>query len=162
SLSLCAEKKEEEPAKPEEYYHYHLAGVVVHMGTANSGHYYSYIRPRDGGGEWLEFNDTVVSTFDLEDMEAECFGGEENSQHSTSYQRSQHAQQSQYSSVGNGSGSSSSSSSAWRRERTRNAFMLVYDRVMPEQQQGEPGAGEARVPAVFMRQIHRENLEFWR
>lgn len=35
------------------------------MGTANSGHYYSYIRPRDGGGEWLEFNDTVVSTFDI-------------------------------------------------------------------------------------------------
>lgn len=57
---------DEKEGMPEEYYLYHLAGVVVHMGTANSGHYYSYIRPRDGGGEWLEFNDTIVSTFDIE------------------------------------------------------------------------------------------------
>ncbi|CAN0422563.1 unnamed protein product, partial [Hapterophycus canaliculatus] len=121
--------------KPEDYYHYHLAGVVVHMGTANSGHYYSYIRPRDGGGEWLEFNDTVVSAFDVEvyprDMAAECFGGEENSKHGTYPRSGQSPQQTQYSSgVGNGAGSSSAS--AWKRERTRNAFMLVYDRKMPQ------------------------------
>eukprot|EP00903_Cladosiphon_okamuranus_P019913 g18301.t2 len=108
----------EREAKPEEYFHYHLAGVVVHMGTANSGHYYSYIRPRDGGGEWLEFNDTVVSTFDVKDMEAECFGGKEGA-HANA-----HLLQ---------------SSSSWKRERTRNAFMLVYDRVMP-QQHAEPTA----------------------
>ncbi len=61
-------------------------------------------------------------------MEAECFGGEENSQHS----------QQQYSTIGNGP-SASSSSTAWKRERTRNAFMLVYDRVLL-QQQGKPAA----------------------
>ena len=59
-------------------------------------------------------------------MEAECFGGEE----SASGNANAHQQ----------------SSASWRRERTRNAFMLVYDRVMPQQQQpqqqhGEPTAG---------------------
>lgn len=39
--------------------------MVVHIGTANSGHYYSFIRPRDGAGEWLELNDTIVSEFDV-------------------------------------------------------------------------------------------------
>jgi hypothetical protein len=31
---------------PKEYYEYELVGVVVHMGTADSGHYYSLIRER--------------------------------------------------------------------------------------------------------------------
>ncbi|CAN0456448.1 unnamed protein product, partial [Scytosiphon promiscuus] len=32
---------------PDAYYEYKLAGVLVHMGTADSGHYYSYIKKRD-------------------------------------------------------------------------------------------------------------------
>lgn len=28
---------------PQEYYEYKLAGVVVHIGTADYGHYFSYI-----------------------------------------------------------------------------------------------------------------------
>ena len=35
-------------------YTYRLGGVVVHRGGANSGHYYSYIRTRDGGGHFSE------------------------------------------------------------------------------------------------------------
>ena len=39
-----------------EYYEYKLKGVVVHTGTADFGHYYSYIQVREG--EWYEFNDS--------------------------------------------------------------------------------------------------------
>lgn len=34
-------------AYPDSYYEYKLAGVLVHSGTADSGHYYSYIKRRD-------------------------------------------------------------------------------------------------------------------
>lgn len=34
--------------RPDAYYQYDLVGVVVHSGTAFAGHYYSYIKERDG------------------------------------------------------------------------------------------------------------------
>ena len=45
------------------------------QGTANSGHYYSFIKERDGGGKWLEANDTNMLPFDPDDIPRECFGG---------------------------------------------------------------------------------------
>jgi len=60
---------------PDQYYSYSLRGVVVHMGEANSGHYYSFIKDTRTN-EWYEFNDTVVTSFDPNDMDEKAFGGE--------------------------------------------------------------------------------------
>jgi len=47
------------------------------MGSANAGHYLSYIDVERGAWQekWLEFNDTNVEEFDFkENMEKKCFG----------------------------------------------------------------------------------------
>ncbi|KAG2508687.1 hypothetical protein JM18_008733 [Phytophthora kernoviae] len=58
---------------------YDLVGVVVHSGTSDTGHYYSFIKDRRETKDqrWLEFNDEVVREFDVDTMGDECFGGEE-------------------------------------------------------------------------------------
>ncbi|KAF3938205.1 hypothetical protein ABW19_dt0203147 [Dactylella cylindrospora] len=59
---------------------FELVGVLVHSGTAETGHYYSYIKDRagkqlDGMPLWFEFNDAEVSTFDPSTIPSNCFGG---------------------------------------------------------------------------------------
>lgn len=61
---------------------FELVGVLVHAGTAESGHYYSYIRERptsSNDGSWFEFNDDVVTPWQPSKLEACCFGGIEGS-----------------------------------------------------------------------------------
>ena len=53
---------------------YKLKGVVVHMGNADWGHYYSLIKKDE---DWLEFNDQLVTKFDINNLPNETFGGEE-------------------------------------------------------------------------------------
>ena len=72
----------EEPytEKPREYYEYELVGVIVHVGSADSGHYYSFIqteRSSDGQptGKWLEFNDSSVTPWDYSQAEEAWYGG---------------------------------------------------------------------------------------
>lgn len=56
--------------------HYKLAGVVVHIGAAEFGHYFSYINvDRQGNEKWLEFNDSKVKEFNVKNLESESFGG---------------------------------------------------------------------------------------
>ena len=63
--------------EPDEF---ELVGVLVHTGTAESGHYYSYIRDRfspDDTPSWFEFNDSEVSLFDPSTIPENCYGGSE-------------------------------------------------------------------------------------
>jgi len=66
-----------DPEKDSNYW-YNLIGVVVHTGTAEGGHYYSFIRNRSDPqqDQWFLFNDAEVKPFDPSQIASECFGGE--------------------------------------------------------------------------------------
>ena len=51
----------------------------MHSGTADSGHYYSFIKDREQreANKWYEMNDHIVRDFDPNDIPSECFGGED-------------------------------------------------------------------------------------
>ncbi|KIY00474.1 uncharacterized protein Z520_04159 [Fonsecaea multimorphosa CBS 102226] len=59
--------------------YFQLTGVIVHSGTADSGHYYSFIRQRPSAKpvheSWVQFNDQDVGVFDTNQMRDNCFGG---------------------------------------------------------------------------------------
>lgn len=73
-----AKARKQKTLKDESYYEYQLVGVLVHSGSADAGHYYSFIkdRSRTSKNRWLEFNDTYVREFDVKNLGTECFGGE--------------------------------------------------------------------------------------
>ncbi|KAJ6263233.1 Ubiquitin carboxyl-terminal hydrolase [Drechslerella dactyloides] len=73
----AANQSPEDTPKTDEF---ELVGVLVHSGTAETGHYYSYIKDRegkfaDGMPLWFEFNDSEVTTFDPSTIPSSCFGG---------------------------------------------------------------------------------------
>ena len=88
-------EREEETREPDrdDCFEYKLVGVNVHSGTANMGHYWSYINTNRGTDEkegdtnwiktendpWMEFNDSRVSDWDFKDIEKQCFGNDPNS-----------------------------------------------------------------------------------
>ena len=81
SVMLPVPQKPEEAGLsfPQEYYQYRLKGVVLHLGTVESGHYTSLICDKTWGedAKWYEFNDGKVSEFRVERMPEEAFGGQE-------------------------------------------------------------------------------------
>ena len=75
--------------KKKDYYKYELKGINIHTGNANGGHYISLIDiKRSGNGNtmyrlksdekpnWVTFNDSILSEFDINNIPVECFGGE--------------------------------------------------------------------------------------
>jgi ubiquitin carboxyl-terminal hydrolase 9/24 len=68
------------PKTPQQYYDYNLKGMVIHMGTAEQGHYYSFIQDRESPhAPWFEFNDSLVTPFDPAEIPLEAYGGEDES-----------------------------------------------------------------------------------
>jgi len=68
------------PGQPAGYYQYELAGILVHAGGPDSGHYFSFIRERVArdarvGRAWYEFNDNVVWPYAPDRIPHDCFGG---------------------------------------------------------------------------------------
>ena len=123
-------KKEEIYFRSDEYYNYYLVGVVVHVGSADSGHYYSYINTiRDGEGNisyfnpndnnvnfsWLEFNDSSISKFDISKLEEETFGGNYNNDNNSNNTHNFNGRNNVFN---------------WRREKCKNAYLLVYERLV--------------------------------
>ncbi|KAF2277934.1 uncharacterized protein EI97DRAFT_441220 [Westerdykella ornata] len=68
-----------DPSKPRKEDIFELSGVLVHYGTADNGHYFSYIRerpcPSGGTSNWFEFNDRDVGRFEPADIPKQAFGG---------------------------------------------------------------------------------------
>ena len=121
-----AELGGDEATDEDEHCKYELRGVVIHTGSAQGGHYYSYSRGdefvrRDTDSEapppWFEFNDLIVKPFDAaNDLETEAFGGKEQLQRYANSNRP----------------------GTVAMDRIRSAFMLVYRRKQPSSSPPDP------------------------
>lgn len=118
------------------YYLYELVGVLVHSGSADSGHYYSIIKDREQNA-WFKFDDKYVEKFDLSNLKDECFGGE--SLHNWNYDG-----------VSFG--------------KTRNAYMLIYQRTtlveVVCEDKVEPGLIFVNPSERIRQGVKKENKEF--
>ncbi len=118
--------------KEDSYYEYELVGVVVHTGTADAGHYYSYInvnregkdeemilvkRNNEDVGKWVEFNDSMIRSFSINNLEEECYGGvQHNISNYTAIEGPENT------------GWESRPSQYEEKENIKSAYMLLYER----------------------------------
>ena len=111
--------------------------LQVHSGTAQSGHYYSFVKDRSDGpsaGSWFRFDDTRVTPFDPDDIEAECFGG-------VTQKRVRQGQREWFEDV----------------PICKNAFLLFYERDAPFDP--NPPASSVKVPPTPKRPAGRRGSD---
>lgn len=80
-LSEIEEDQIRIPKRMDTYYQYHLVGIIVHTGTSEGGHYYSFVKERkplseNSSPKWYRYDDTKVTPFDPAHIPSEAFGGE--------------------------------------------------------------------------------------
>lgn len=51
---------------------YTLRGTIIHSGTSEAGHYYSFIKQKE---KWFKFNDEIIEEVDYSKVEEEAYGG---------------------------------------------------------------------------------------
>jgi len=115
--------------KTDDYYEYYLVGVIIHDGSAEAGHYYSYINSQRGGDKdqsfsgnttesWLKFNDSYISKYNFESgLESDCFGGKYGNSSDDCPVIFMNNNMSFYGGFGRNSG-----------EKSHSAYLLVYER----------------------------------
>uniref|UniRef100_A0A3P9L1X7 Ubiquitin carboxyl-terminal hydrolase 34 n=1 Tax=Oryzias latipes TaxID=8090 RepID=A0A3P9L1X7_ORYLA len=131
-----------EERKATESYEYDLIGVTVHTGTADGGHYYSFIRDiinpyaHKNNKRYL-FNDAEVKPFDSAQLASECFGGEMTTK--------------TYDSV-------TDKFMDFSFEKTHSAYMLFYKRVELEEENGKDFSFD--VSPDLLEWIWHDNMQF--
>ena len=81
-MSLYKRSHLEAPEQPHDADIFQLVGVIVHQGSLNLGHYWSYVRVPNqsipGAGDWFCLEDTKTSFLPtgFEVIQQECFGGQ--------------------------------------------------------------------------------------
>ncbi|KAG0029169.1 hypothetical protein BGZ81_004061 [Podila clonocystis] len=120
-------------------FQYNLVGVLVHTGTADSGHYYSYIKDRGLEGAentlWYHFNDSKVEEFDPSEIPSKAFGGPEYIPSESPYLKN----------------------SPRMTTKPYSAYMLFYERADAPHPK-LPMAIESKVPADIKDVVVKENI----
>ncbi|XP_062912032.1 ubiquitin carboxyl-terminal hydrolase 34 isoform X4 [Mobula hypostoma] len=134
--------KEDGTVKQSESFEYDLIGVTVHTGTADGGHYYSFIREIVNlhaykNNKWYLFNDAEVKPFDSAQLASECFGGEMTTK--------------TYDSV-------TDKFMDFSFEKTHSAYMLFYKRVETEEENGKECSFD--VSPELLEWIWHDNMQF--